>query len=44
MKSHGVRNGVSLDGGASTCFYYNGSYLIQPQRKLCNMLVVSQKL
>ncbi len=43
MKSRGVRNGVSLDGGASTCFYYNGSYLIKPQRKLCNMLVVSQR-
>jgi exopolysaccharide biosynthesis protein len=44
MKLHGVRNGVSLDGGASTCFYYNGSFIIEPQRKLCNMLVVSEKL
>jgi len=44
MKLHGVRNGVSLDGGSSTCFYYNGKFLIEPHRKLCNMLVVSQKL
>jgi exopolysaccharide biosynthesis protein len=43
MKSRGVRNGVSLDGGSSTCFYYNGSYLIAPQRKLCNMFIVSQR-
>ena len=43
MKDHGVRNGVSLDGGSSTCFYYKGSFLIPPARKLCNMLVVTEK-
>jgi len=43
MKSRGVRNGVSLDGGGSTCFYYNGSFLIPPHRKLSNMFVVCQK-
>lgn len=40
MKSRGVRNGVSLDGGSSTCFYYNGSFLVPPKRKLCNLFVV----
>ena len=43
MKEHGVRNGVSLDGGSSTCFYYKGSFLIPPARKLCNMVVVTEK-
>lgn len=41
MKSRGVVNGISFDGGTSTCFYYNGSMLIPPGRRLCNMLVVS---
>jgi exopolysaccharide biosynthesis protein len=43
MKSRGVRNGVSLDGGSSTCMYYNGAFLIPPQRKLSNMFVVCQR-
>jgi exopolysaccharide biosynthesis protein len=43
MKSRGVRNGVSLDGGASTCMYYNGTFVVAPHRKLCNLLVVSEK-
>lgn len=43
MRSRGVRNGVSLDGGTSTCMYYNGAMLVSPGRKLCNMLVVSRK-
>lgn len=40
MKSRGIRNGVSLDGGGSTCLYYKGAMLIPPQRKLCNMFVI----
>lgn len=43
MAMRGVRNGVSLDGGASACFYYNGAYLIPPHRRLCNMFLVTQK-
>lgn len=43
MRTKGIRNGVSLDGGSSTCFYYNGEFLISPGRKLCNMLVLSEK-
>ena len=43
MKAKGIRNGVSLDGGTSTCMYYNGAMLVSPGRKLCNMLVVSRK-
>lgn len=42
MKSHGIRNGVSLDGGGSTCLYYRGSMLIPPKRKLSNLFVISQ--
>ena len=43
MKSWGVRNGVSLDGGALTCFYYNGAFLIPPHRKLCNLFIVGER-
>lgn len=43
MKSHNVRNGVSLDGGGSTCFYYKGTFLIPPKRKLSNLFVVGMK-
>lgn len=43
MKSLGIRNGVSLDGGSSSCLYYNGSMLVSPGRKLTNMIVVTRK-
>jgi hypothetical protein len=41
MRSRGVVNGISFDGGTSTCFYYNGAMLISPGRRLCNLLVVT---
>ncbi len=43
MKSKGIRNGVALDGGTSACLYYNGSLVIPPGRKLCNMLVITRR-
>jgi hypothetical protein len=43
MVSRGITDGVSLDGGGSTCMYYRGSMLISPNRKLSNMFVISQK-
>lgn len=43
MKSKGVVDGVSLDGGGSTCLYYQGSYIIPPQRKLCNLFVLTRR-
>lgn len=43
MKARGVYNGISLDGGSSTCFYYNGSMLIPPGRSLSNMLVITRR-
>ena len=43
MTSKGIRNGVSLDGGTSTCLYYNGSMVIPPGRQLSNLIVVTRK-
>jgi hypothetical protein len=43
MVARGIRDGVSLDGGSSTCLYYKGSMVIAPQRKLSNMFVVTLK-
>ncbi len=43
MKTQGIRNGVALDGGTSACMYYNGSLIISPGRKLCNMLVITRR-
>lgn len=43
MRSRGVRNGVSLDGGTSSCMYYNGAMLVSPGRRLSNMLVVTRR-
>lgn len=43
MKSQGVRDGVSLDGGGSTCLFYKGSLVVPPQRKLCNLFVLSER-
>lgn len=44
MKSRGVTNAIALDGGSSTCFYYNGSMLIPPARSLSNMLVITKRV
>lgn len=43
MKTRGIRNGVALDGGTSSCLYYNGAMLVSPGRKLCNMLVITRR-
>lgn len=43
MKSKGVMDGVSLDGGGSTCLFYQGSYIIPPQRKLSNLFVLTRR-
>ncbi len=41
MVSRGVRDGISLDGGGSTCLYYRGSLVVPPKRKLSNLFVLS---
>lgn len=43
MKSRGVVNAVSLDGGGSTMMYYRGSYVVPVHRKLSNLLVVHDR-
>lgn len=43
MKAQGIVEGISLDGGSSTCFYYNGKMLIGPARKLSNMVVITKR-
>lgn len=43
MKARGVLDGISLDGGGSTCLFYQGSLVVPPQRKLCNLFVLSRK-
>lgn len=40
MKSLGVVDALSLDGGSSTGFYANGRYMAAPARRLTNLLVV----
>lgn len=40
MVSRGVVSGVSLDGGGSTCLYYQGSLVLPPKRKLNNMVIL----
>lgn len=42
MLQRGVREAVSLDGGSSTCLYFNGSMVVAPGRQLCNLFVVAQ--
>ncbi|HVL37761.1 MAG TPA: phosphodiester glycosidase family protein [Fimbriimonadaceae bacterium] len=43
MKQKGVQEAVSLDGGGSTCLYYNGSLVVPPQRKLSTMFVIGKR-
>lgn len=42
MLKAGMRDAVSLDGGSSTCLLYRGVILINPARKLSNMLVLAE--
>jgi hypothetical protein len=43
MRSQGVVDGVSLDGGGSTCMYYKGNLVVSPHRRLDNLFVVCLK-
>lgn len=43
MVSMGIKNGLSLDGGSSSCLYYNGKMLVSPRRQLTNMLVITPR-
>jgi hypothetical protein len=43
MKSRGVVDGVSLDGGGSTCMYYRGGLVVPPKRRLNNLFVISKR-
>lgn len=40
MRGLGCREAMNLDAGTSTGFYYNGTTLAKPGRKLTNMIVV----
>ncbi len=40
MLSRGVQDAVSLDGGGSTCLYYNGDMVLKTGRPLSNMLLL----
>jgi len=43
MVACGIKNGLSLDGGSSTCLYYNGQMLLSPKRRLTNLLVITPR-
>lgn len=43
MVKQGVRSGLSLDGGGSTCLYYGGKMIVAPNRKLSNLLVITRR-
>ncbi len=43
MADLGAYNAMQLDGGASSCLYYDGTYLTSPGRKINNGLVVIEK-
>lgn len=43
MLKCGVVSGLSLDGGSSTCLYYNGKMLLSPKRRMTNLLVVNRR-
>jgi len=40
MQAMGCSEAMNLDAGTSTGFYYNGTTLARPGRKLTNMIVV----
>jgi exopolysaccharide biosynthesis protein len=43
MRSRGVMEAVSLDGGTSTCLYYKGAMVVRPGRKLSNLFIISKR-
>lgn len=40
MRSRGIVEGINLDGGTSTCLYYQGSFVVPPGRPLSNLVVL----
>ncbi|MGZ9583929.1 phosphodiester glycosidase family protein [Paenibacillus marinisediminis] len=40
MKQAGAYQAMNLDGGASSCLYYNGKYLTEPGREISNALLI----
>lgn len=40
LVAKGATEGISLDGGSSTCLYYHGSLVVAPKRRLSNLLVL----
>lgn len=42
MKKKGVMDAVSLDGGGSTCLYYNGKMVVPTGRRLSTMFVITE--
>lgn len=42
-KAIGSKNAISMDGGGSVAFYYNGSYYVGPGRSLPNAIIFKYK-
>ncbi|MBX3118122.1 MAG: phosphodiester glycosidase family protein [Fimbriimonadaceae bacterium] len=42
MTSRKVKNGISLDGGGSTCLYFKGNLVVPTSRPLNNMFLVRE--
>ncbi|WP_458414831.1 phosphodiester glycosidase family protein [Schinkia sp. CFF1] len=42
MKLLGAYDAMNLDGGASSCLYYNGKYITQPGRKISNAILITE--
>lgn len=40
MRVKGVTEGINLDGGSSTCLYYQGSFVLSTSRRLSNLVVL----
>lgn len=43
MKSRGVVDAVSLDGGGSTCMYYRGKMVVSTGRRLSNLFTLHER-
>lgn len=43
LKNMNVINGMNLDGGASSCLYFNGELLTTPARNISNAIVITKK-
>ncbi len=40
MRAVGAHDAMNLDGGASSCLYYKGSYLVSPGRDISNAILI----